>query len=84
LKLYAAHAALTAAAQFPRRFRRGLIEAVIDAASISSLSSHFRGDSAAASLKPNGHAVAATSPDYFRGDSAAASLKRSANFGTPR
>jgi len=36
---------------FPRRFRRGLIEAAVDVGTICTYGVDFRGDSAAASLK---------------------------------
>jgi len=61
--------------QFPRRFRRGLIEATYSRRCIVGISSDFRGDSAAASLKQGTAPMHQRRCRHFRGDSAAASLK---------
>jgi len=65
---------------FPRRFRRGLIEAGMAWGRITPTDIDFRGDSAAASLKLMFVLRGVRPNNYFRGDSAAASLKRSGNL----
>ena len=61
---------------FPRRIRRGLIEAYSTPAVPSAWSHGFRGEFAAASLKPCGVATGAEpGAGCFRGEFAAASLK---------
>jgi len=64
-------------AGFPRRFRRGLIEAACRHPAHTTLAD-FRGDSAAASLKHLETEFCDIHCLHFRGDSAAASLKHRA------
>jgi len=62
--------------RFPRRFRRGLIEAPHWRRTCPMPACDFRGDSAAASLKQLSNRRQPSMGGDFRGDSAAASLKR--------
>jgi len=72
------------AGEFPRRFRRGLIEALVRWHQSRRCGRYFRGDSAAASLKRDGRVQSIIVPTDFRGDSAAASLKRQHLIGDQR
>src|SRR5690606_7922683 len=60
---------------FPRRIRRGLIEASLQTL-LTRLLVGFRGEFAAASLKPRRHGPLPRRHLRFRGEFAAASLKR--------
>src|SRR5690348_14437799 len=62
--------------EFPRRYRRGLIEAPAVAPRDPDRSRCFRGDIAAASLKQRLLRDRSTDHGGFRGDIAAASLKQ--------
>ena len=61
---------------FPRRSRRGLIEARRSPRELVSLSNRFRGEVAAASLKPEAWQAKQEEERGFRGEVAAASLKQ--------